>query len=130
MIFKLDPLNPTNFHKYIDNIENLLVVVQTKNTIIGAFYAGCFGEKEPSKKDAFLFSLSENETYPCKKPEKAISYDKYFLIFGNSELRITPENQQIFSNFATLNSFYDKKDKTISDFLKEGDTREASFMHL
>ena len=59
LLYKHDPLNKTNFHKYIDNVESILVVVQTKSAIVGGFYAGQVGEKEPIKGNAFLFSIEE-----------------------------------------------------------------------
>ena len=63
-------------------------------------------------------------------PERAINYEKYFIIFGNSELRIAPDNQQVLSNFGTAIGYYDKKDKTIVNFLREGQNRQVKFIHL
>ena len=59
LIYKFDPLNPTNFHKYVDGIKNVLVIAETQNTIIGGYYSGSFDEKEPSGSQSFLFSLKE-----------------------------------------------------------------------
>lgn len=59
LLYKHDPLNKASFHKYIDNVESILVVVQTKNAIVGGFYAGQVGEKEKIKGNAFLFSIEE-----------------------------------------------------------------------
>ena len=36
-----------------------------------------------------------------------MTYDKFFLIFGNSELRLKQGEVKFFSNFGIANSFYD-----------------------
>jgi hypothetical protein len=38
LIYKYDPLNSVNFHKYLDQVENLIFFVKIRNgTIIGGF---------------------------------------------------------------------------------------------
>ena len=104
--------------------------METKNTVIGGYYAGSLGEKEPSGKASFLFSVKERDFFPCVAPKNAVTYDKGSIIFGNSELKITPENRHIFSNFAFMTSYFDKRNKTLTRFLREGEEREAAFTKL
>ena len=114
----------------MDNVEGVIVVVETKNALIGGFYAGSLGEKKPSGKPSFLFSVKEKDFYPCISPNHATTYDVNSIIFGNSELQITPSNRQIFSNFAYPTSYYNKMNKTLTRFLREGESREATFTKL
>ncbi len=39
LIFKFDPLNPTSFHTYIDNVPNLVVIVRVHNQYLLAGYS-------------------------------------------------------------------------------------------
>ena len=41
--------------------------------------------------------------------KKAITYDEFYIIFGNSELRIKSQENKLFSNFGLTSSFYDSK---------------------
>ena len=118
LLYRFDSQNSSDFHKYIDNVDNILVVVETKNTIIGGYYAGSIGEKEPSGKASFLFSVKEKDFFPCISPKNAVTYDKNSIIFGNSELKITPEKKHIFTNFAFSTSYFDKRNKTLTRFLR------------
>lgn len=84
LIYKYDPLNKVSFHSYIDGHESILVLVKTVNTTIGGYYSGALCEQLAKDKDGFLFSLDEKECYPCVVRDKAVTYDKYFFIMGNS----------------------------------------------
>ena len=57
LLYRFEAEKQVDFHKSIDHVEGILVVVETKNTVIGGYYAGCLGEKEPSGKSSFLFSV-------------------------------------------------------------------------
>ena len=57
LLYRFEAEKQVDFHKSIDNVEGILVVAETKNTVIGGYYAGCLGEKEPSGKSSFLFSV-------------------------------------------------------------------------
>ena len=84
LLYKYESQNQVDFHKLIDNVESILVVVETKNTIIGGYYAGCIGEKEPSGKPSFVFSVKERDFFPCIAPKHAVTFDKNSIIFGSS----------------------------------------------
>lgn len=56
---------------------------------IAAFSEGPFYPKMVSKYDGLIISITNRKVFsPVVKNEKAIVYDEYFVIFGNSELRI------------------------------------------
>ena len=41
-----------------------------------------------------------------ERNKRAISYDDFFVIFGNSEIRIKSQEKKVFSNFGVSNSYY------------------------
>lgn len=90
LIYKYDALNKVNFHKYIDNKSQIVVIVKLKNgKIVGAWSEGSFQPKMVSDKDGLIFSLTHRKAFePIERNRRAIAYDDYFLIFGNSELRL------------------------------------------
>lgn len=48
-----------------------------------------------------------------------VSYDDFFFIFGNSELRIKTQERKLFSNFAVAASTFDSMGAQKVDFLGE-----------
>lgn len=43
LVYFFDPLNKVNFHKYIDKLDNLLVIVKTaKGAILAGYTQGSF----------------------------------------------------------------------------------------
>ena len=43
------------------------------------------------------------------KNSKALTYDEYYIIYGNSEIRIKSLETKVFSNFGVKNGFYDSR---------------------
>lgn len=134
LLFRYDQLNPTNFHKYIDNRSNLLCLIKTaKGALIASFYSGEYLRGEPMVKPALLISLNNNlafELYSILTNQSArqfrgMTYDDFFLIFGNAELRIRANERTIFSNFGIGNSFFNNRSHRVNDILMEGDNREV-----
>ena len=57
-------------------------------------------------------------------------YDRYFLIFGNSEMRlrfIGYKDHQLYSNFECANSFFNHRHANVNDLLGEGVNKDAIF---
>ena len=52
-----------------------------------------------------------------------MTYDQFYIIYGNAEIRIKTGQKTIFSNFAVNNGYYDAKGHKINDFLNDGDKR-------
>ena len=83
------------------------------------FKPQCIGE------DAFIMALNTGNTYELKKGARAISYDEYYLLFGNSEIRLRSGESLIFSNFGIANSNFDNKNQSVDALFGEGkDKRE------
>lgn len=117
LLCKLDPLNKTNFHKYIDGIPHILVLVQLKNGgILAAFSLSPFisGSKGD---DSLIISVTQRQVFFLKPETRAITYDDFYLIVGNSEFRLKTGESQIFSNFAIGNSFFDCRGLTVDSLL-------------
>ncbi len=54
-----------------------------------------------------------------------MSYDEYFIVFGNSEIRIKSQELILFSNFGINNACYPSNDDTLENFLSSS-LREVS----
>ena len=59
LLCKLDPLNKTNIHKYIDNVPYLMILIKLKNgRILGGFSLSPF-VKNSKGVDSIIFSVSQ-----------------------------------------------------------------------
>jgi hypothetical protein len=56
---------------------------------------------------------------------KSITYDEYFLIVGNSEIRWKMGEKTIYSNFGIVNSYFDPKGTNVWALLQAGEERET-----
>lgn len=64
LLYKLDPLNKNNFHQYIDNKDNLFVLVKLVNgSIVAAFSQNKIYPKMVPDKDGLLISVSNKEVF-------------------------------------------------------------------
>lgn len=130
LLCRLDPLNKTNFHRYIDNTPNLLMLVELKNgKILGGFSLTPF-YKNVKGEDSLIFSVTNEEIFNLNSDFKqAIVYDDYFLIFGNSELRIKTGELKCFSNLGIAAGYYQTKGRSVNTLLGEGILRETDLVN-
>jgi hypothetical protein len=56
---------------------------------------------------------------------KAITYDEFNIIFGNSEIVIQSLKDEVYSNFGIKNGFYNCKDSTVDVMLGAGTAKEV-----
>ena len=54
-----------------------------------------------------------------------MTYDTYYTIFGNAEIRVKAGEKKVFSNFGINNAFFNCKGKKVESFLCEGEKREV-----
>ena len=90
-MYKYDPLNKVNFHKYIDNYKHIVLIAKTiYGKTIAGYSEACFNSKATTVGNAFVMALWNKKIYHVNHGGKArgIIYDDFFLIFGNSEIRI------------------------------------------
>lgn len=72
-------------------------------------------EKRPSEEERDFKEEEAKESevvfkhYEVSKPEKAIEYNDFMLIFGSSDFRLNNGELKLFSNLGVANSFYGKK---------------------
>lgn len=79
-------------------------------TYTAGFSEGKFDSKEPSKKDGIIISLTNEKYFTLVKPNtRAITYDDFYIIFGNSELRLKCLENRLFSNFGISNGYYNSR---------------------
>lgn len=92
LLYKHDPLNATNIHKYIDEKPGLLCVARTKNAVVAGFYPGALRDRAILNEGGLIISVTNNKSYRLMekanendtKVYKGMVYDPYFVIFGNS----------------------------------------------
>ena len=96
---------------------------------IACYYEGGFIPKKIANKEGIIMSLTNFKYYTTnERNKKAVVHDDYFIIFGNSEVRIKSQERKVFSNFG-LNSSYYRHNGDKVDMLLGGDTnqREIDF---
>jgi len=54
-----------------------------------------------------------------------VTYDTFFLIIGNSEIRLKQGEEKVFCNFGINNGHYNAKGSSVDDLLGEGKDRET-----
>ena len=80
--------------------------------------------KNVKGEDSLIFSVTEEEIFNLNSTFKqAIVYDDYFLIFGNSELRIKTGDAKCFSNIGISTGYFDTKGRSVNTLLGEGSQR-------
>jgi len=73
-----------------------------------------------------LFSLTNKQCCELSEPnKKAIAYDEFNIIFGNSEIVIKSWKDEVFSNFGSKDGYYNCGDCTVDLMLGAGDAREV-----
>ena len=122
LLFKLDLNNKTNFHTYIDNKPNIVVVIKLSNEyFVAGFSQVAFVPKSTARGEAMILSLTNQKVfYLFDADKKPISYDEYYLIFGNSQIRLRSQQKKIFSNFGVNNSSFNNKGLTVDILLGAG----------
>jgi hypothetical protein len=132
MLYQYDPLNKVNFHKYIDYHSHIVLLIKLKTGwTCGGYSEGAFIPRQHSNKSGLIFSLTTRECFSLKQAnKKAITYDEFYIIFGNSELRIKSQENKLFSNFALNSSYYDPKSAKIDVITGEEGVREVEMEHF
>ena len=130
LLYRFDRINKVNIHEYFDGLKNIIVIVKTKSgQHIAAFSEDPFLKNHIATGKGFIFALTERKVFGLNtknKLTKAIIYDDFYMIFGNSELRIKTGDNKIFSNFGIINNFYETKGETVNSIMGEGEkTREV-----
>ena len=62
-------------------------------------------------------SLTNRKVFPLSLGKKAVSYDKNFLVVGNSEIVIRHGEKKVFSNFGNKNGFFEPNGADVNDLL-------------
>ena len=70
-----------------------------------------------------MFSLNNKLAFPLFEGKMAIAFDKYFLIFGNGEIRLKHGEDKVFSNIGVNNGFYNANGAKSNEMLGEGAER-------
>lgn len=92
LLYRFDPLNQENFHRYFDGKPNMMIIIRTvTGAVLGGIteyaYRKDFNEKPGN---GILFSLTAGKMFKLKDDARSpvAPHDDKFLVFGNSDLRI------------------------------------------
>ena len=126
LLYRGDPLNPTSFHKYIDGVEDIVLVVRTEKGFVFASYSeAAVGPGRVADRGGVLLSLSNRLVFPLWAGKRSVTFDSFFLIFGNSEVRLKHGEWKVFCNFGIANGFFNAQGATVNELLGEGKEREV-----
>ena len=56
-------------------------------------------------------------TFEILQNKRPVTYDDFFIIFGNSELRIKSLENKVFSNFGINNGYFNNRGHKVDYFL-------------
>ena len=70
-------------------------------------------------------SLSNKMSFFVEPHKRSVSYDEYYIIYGNSEIRIKSQEELIFSNFGIAHSYFNSNGKKVAVLLAEDNNREV-----
>lgn len=117
LIYRADVLSNVNFHRYIDGHPHIVFIGKTiTGRLIAGYSAEAFVSGATNKGYGLLLSLS-NQKYFVIKDKRAITYDDFFMIFGNSELRLKTQEFKLFSNFGIPSGYFDSKGEKVHAIL-------------
>ena len=99
-----------DFHEQIDGKSDYVVIVRLKNEkIVAAYSKEALVKGVENNGDGFLAELSGKKSFYLKKNNakaKISSWNEYFLIFGNAELRIKSGESQVYSNLGSTFKYF------------------------
>lgn len=119
-LYRLDITNTTSFHHYIDEKPQIVLVAKLANgqTIAGYSEPPFKPQTNVDYREGYMFAFKNRKTFTLKKQPtskanktipKPITYDEYYIIWGNSDIRIRSGNKEIYSNYSTANCSYEEK---------------------
>ena len=85
-------------------------------------------KENPEVRLGILMSITNRKVFPLIKGKRPVTYDNYFMIFGNSEIRLKQGETKVFSNFGIANGFYSPQGSSINDILGGGKEREVKIV--
>ncbi len=105
-----------------------MVVKLLNGYFLAAWTQGGFKPKTVSDRDGLLFSLTNRRAFePAKPNARVVAYDDFFIIFGNSELRLKTQDNKVFSNFGVNNGYFNSRGEKVDCLLGSGTNREVEF---
>jgi hypothetical protein len=100
----------------------VIIIKLTNGTIIGGFTVDPFlPHRVPNlnKRQGFLYSLTAGRTFQMKIDiqQPITTYDRFFLVLGNNDIRLKAGENKLFSNFGIATSAFDNEGYPRTSFL-------------
>lgn len=127
-VYKYDTLNKISFHSYIDGVPLLCTVVRTvNNDLLAAFSVDPLRSNVIAGSRGLLVSMTNSTVYRCQQGRRSLTYDDFFLIYGNSEMRIRMGESKLFSNFGMNGGSFESRGDSVSSYIGPNTNRETGF---
>ena len=124
LLYRCDPENKKSFHHYIDGHSNIVLLIKLQNSRVIAGYSIGALSKEASTEGGLILSIDEEKAFSLSRNKRSLTYDEFFLIYGNSELRIRQGEMMFFSNFGIGAGFYNSRRESYEVLNGRGERRE------
>ena len=140
-LYKMDLENMNNFHAYFDQISHIVLVAKMDNGQIIAAYTQPPFQKQLNVdyKPGLMFGVKNQRVFtlkmhPTNKFNKTnprpITYDEYYIIWGNSDIRIKFGTTELYSGYGTSNCSFEERgnpNQGVADFFMQND-RDAKLI--
>lgn len=119
LLYRDDRYNTNSYHNYVDGVPNIvLLVTHSGGQIIGSFSEAAYHSKNFNCdfKKGLMLEFTNGRVFHTKQKKengkgnkmisRPLSYDEFYIIWGNSDLRIKPPTPQARDTDLELHSFY------------------------
>jgi len=128
-VYKYDTLNKISFHSYVDGVPFLCTVIRTVNDdLLAAFSVDPLRSNVVIGSQGLLVSMTNSTVYRCQQGRRSMTYDDFFLIYGNSEMRIRMGDNKLFSNFGLNGGYFESRGDNVDIYIGSNTNRETYFV--
>lgn len=109
LLYRCDLENKKSFHHYIDGHNNVVLLVKLQNGRVIVGYSMGALSKDATTEGGLIISIDELKAFPLVKGKRSLTYDEFFFIYGNSEMRIKQGEMMFFTNFGIGTAHYNSR---------------------
>jgi hypothetical protein len=110
LLYRSDPHNKANVHLYIDEAPHLLALVRLAGGgAVAAYSEAPLSLQQPAEGGGLLVGLAERRAFRLQPGKRPLSYDPFYVIFGNAEFRLKSGELRFFSNLGIVSGYFDSQ---------------------
>lgn len=95
----------------------MFIIKLTNGFSIAAWTQGGFKPGAASEGDGLLISLTNKKAFEPKDNTQVVAYERYWVVFGNSEIRFKTQEDKIASNFGYNNTVFRTEGNSVDSLL-------------